>query len=134
MRRDEYIFFLQLFYCCKITDTDQAMHHLFRREFKEVRKVSLLEAVIRVERPLAPAGGGVDVQPVRWEHHEDEVGVQLLLLLFRGRIVVVYIHTCRSDSVSLEGRRGHRERGSESKKKKKQKKQVQKAPRTCREL
>lgn len=63
----------------------------------------------------------MDVQPVGWEHHEDEVGVQLLLLLFWGRVVVVYIHTCGSDSVSLEGRRKHTEKGNHSKKKKKEK-------------
>lgn len=90
------------------------MHHFFQRGVEEFRRVSLLEAVIGVERPLAPAGGGVHVQPVGWKHHEDEVRVQLLLLLFRGGIVVVYVHTCGSDSVSLGGRRGHRERGSES--------------------
>lgn len=73
---------------------------------------SLLEAVICVERPLAPAGGGVDVQPVGREHHEDEVGVELLLLLLPGLVVVVWLHTCGSDSVSLEegeGSEGERE-------------------------
>lgn len=62
-------------------------------------KCVLLEAVIGVKCPLAPAGGGLGIQPVGWEHHEDEVRVELLLGFFH---VIVRIHTCRSDSVSLE--------------------------------
>lgn len=65
-------------------------------------KCALLEAVIGVECPLASAGGGWDIQPVGREHHEDEVGVELLLLFFHTVQIIVWVHTCRSESVSLE--------------------------------
>lgn len=65
-------------------------------QFSRGRKWALLKAVIGVECPLAPAGGGVDVQPVGRNHHEDEVRVQLLLLLFRtAQIIIVSFHACR---------------------------------------
>lgn len=68
-----------------------------------MRKCDLLEAVIGVKCPLAPAGRGVGIQPVGREHHEDEVGVELLLLLFHtALVVIVCFHTCRGESVSLE--------------------------------
>lgn len=59
-----------------------------------MREGSLLEAVIGVKCPLAPAGGRLDIQPVGWEHHEDEVGVELLLLFPHAADVVVWFHTC----------------------------------------
>lgn len=69
-----------------------------------LRRGALLEAVIGVKRPLAPAGGGLGIQPVGWEHHEDEVGVELLLLLSHAADIILWFHTCRSDmSVRLEG-------------------------------
>lgn len=44
------------------------------------------------------------VQPVGREHHEDEVGVELLLLLSHTADIVLWFHTCKSDiSVRLEG-------------------------------
>lgn len=70
----------------------------------QLRRDALLEAVIGVKRPLAPAGGGLGIQPVGWEHHEDEVGVELLLLLFHVPDIIRWFHTCRSEiSVRLEG-------------------------------
>lgn len=72
--------------------------------FSRTRKSSLLEAVIGVKCPLAPAGGGLGIQPVGREHHEDEVGVELLLLFF-SLIIIVRFHTCRSESVSPENTR-----------------------------
>lgn len=67
--------------------------------FKQyLRRDALLEAVIGVKRPLAPAGGGLGIQPVGWEHHEDEVGVELLLLLPHAADVVLRFHTCRGDT------------------------------------
>lgn len=43
------------------------------------------------------------IQPVGREHHEDEVGVELLLLFFHTAIIVIVrFHTCMSKSVSLE--------------------------------
>lgn len=71
--------------------------------FSRVRKCALLEAVIGVKCPLAPAGRGLGIQPVGREHHEDEMGVELLLLFFHTAHGVVFcFHTCRSKSVSLE--------------------------------
>lgn len=71
--------------------------------FSRRMKCALLEAVIGVECPLAPAGGGWGIQPVGREHHEDEVGVELLLLFFHT-VQILWFHTCRSESVSLENR------------------------------
>lgn len=62
-----------------------------------MREGALLEAVIGVKCPLAPAGGGLGIQPVRWEHHEDEVGVELLLLFSHAADIVVWFHTCGGD-------------------------------------
>lgn len=59
-----------------------------------MREGDLLEAVIGVKCPLAPAGGGLSIQPVGWEHHEDEVGVELLLLFSDAAGIVVRLHTC----------------------------------------
>lgn len=43
------------------------------------------------------------IQPVGREHHEDEVGVELLLLFFHTvHVVVVCFHTCGRRQVSLE--------------------------------
>lgn len=61
-----------------------------------MREGALLEAVIGVKCPLAPAGGGLSIQPVGWEHHEDEVGVELLLL-FSDAADIVWFHTCGGD-------------------------------------
>lgn len=50
----------------------------------------------------------MDIQPVGREHHEDEVGVELLLLFFHtAQIIIVWFHTCRSESVSLEDTKKH---------------------------
>lgn len=62
-----------------------------------MREGALLEAIIGVKCPLAPAGGGLSIQPVGWEHHEDEVGVELLLLFSDAADVVVWFHTCGGD-------------------------------------
>lgn len=62
-----------------------------------MREGALLEAVIGVKCPLAPAGGGLSIQPVGWEHHQDEVGVELLLLLFDAADIVAWFHTCGGD-------------------------------------
>lgn len=62
-----------------------------------MREGALLEAVIGVKCPLAPAGGGLSIQPVGWEHHEDEVGVELLLLFSDATDIVVWFHTCGGD-------------------------------------
>lgn len=71
----------------------------------------------------------MDVQPVGREHHEDEVGVELLLLLFPGLVVVVWLHTCRSDSVSLEeGEDTERERAREKKRRRRTLLRVVKTP------
>lgn len=103
VRQDEFSFsFFSFFFAAKLQRPSGASLFPEGNNGGGGQKRSLLEAVICVERPLAPAGGGVDVQPVGREHHEDEVGVQLLLLLFPGLIVVVWLHTCGSDSVSLE--------------------------------
>lgn len=79
-----------------------------------MEKCALLEAVIGVKCPLAPAGRRLGIQPVGREHHEDEVGVELLLLFFRtAHFLVVCFHTCRGKSVSLED---HREEKKTAKK------------------
>lgn len=71
-----------------------------------VTKGVLLEAVISVMCPLAPAGGRLGVEPVGREHHEDEVGVELLLLLFQtaqvqaALLVVFDFHTCKGKMVT----------------------------------
>lgn len=68
-----------------------------------MRKCALLEAVIGVKCPLSPAGGGLGIQPVGREHHQDEVGVQLLLLFFRpAQIFKISLHTCRHKSVGKQ--------------------------------
>ena len=67
----------------------------------EFGKVFLREAVIGVECPLAPAGRGLGVQPVRGQHHEDQVGVHLLLLLLQTAhvqadlLLVLRLHSCK---------------------------------------
>lgn len=63
--------------------------------------MNLLEAVIGVKCPLAPTGRGLGVQPVGWQHHEDEVRVELLLW-FELSFLVFWFHTCNRTSVSLE--------------------------------
>lgn len=79
------------------------MNNSLSSAFATTRNFALLEAVIGVERPLASAGGGLSIQPVGREHHEDEVGVELLLfVLHTVQLVIVRFHTCRSESVSLE--------------------------------
>lgn len=94
MQQDNFFFFLQNY---RRRHSPSGASH-----FPGTKRV-LLEAVICVEGPLAPAGGGVDVKPVGREHHEDEMGVELLLLLFHAaQIVIVWFHTCGSESVSLE--------------------------------
>lgn len=68
---------------------------------RRIRKRALLKAVIGVERPLAPAGGGLGIQPVGRQHHEDEVGVELLLLFSHtAQLVIVRLHACRREPVS----------------------------------
>lgn len=62
-----------------------------------MREGALLEAVIGVKCPLAPAGGGLSIQPVGWEHHEDQVGVELLLMFSDTADIVVWLHTCGGD-------------------------------------
>lgn len=87
----------KLFY--KVKDNEHYMSITFSR----AGKCALLEAVIGVKCPLAPAGGGLGIEPVGREHHEDEVGVERLLLFFQTVMIVkVRFHTCRSESVSLE--------------------------------
>lgn len=56
------------------------------------RRGALLEAVIGVKRPLASAGGGLGIQPVGREHHEDEVGEEL-----SPAAAILWFHTCRSN-------------------------------------
>lgn len=71
------------------------------------RRCVLLEAVIGVERPLPPARGELGIQPVGGQHHEDEVGVELLLLFFHtAQIVIVRLRTCRRQSLKFAGHRG----------------------------
>lgn len=67
--------------------------------FPGVRKWALLEAVIGVKCPLASAGGRLGIQPVWREHHQDKVGVQMLLSFCRtAQIIIFAIHTCRTKS------------------------------------
>lgn len=89
----------------------------FQFEHSSVRRWTLLEAVIGVKCPLASAGRRLGVQPVRRQHHEDEVGVELLLLFFhQSQLVGVGLHTCRGRTTEITGERRalHGQSGSRS--------------------